>query len=690
MPRRNRTQSGRSSPPSGYIHRAAAVIAGLGWAWAAGLLVLREHWVLLSFATASAPPGWGIVALPLDRAFLLATAATLLAWSAFRAGRKDAAIVPPPTAWLLAAWIIPLGDFLRLAGFQIPPTLFEPLLLAGITGAAAGTAAARLASQPDSPSAKTPLWAIAAIAAMTFAAGAWWLFQGVTAFNDYLLGYCDFAQYGWRVANTWTGRGFMMETPGLPAFWDHFCPAVALLAPLWGMTHDARLYIVLQAACLSLPAIFIFHIVRRWGGSGATACIWAAAYLIFPAVGQLNLNYSYGWHPASVAMVLFFAALLALVSRHTMVAALLAAFACTWQDYVAVNLGWFAFVMALVAWWDRRFRAEPASPAANALSLPHTLPPWGWLLAAGAAALYFFSIYQLTPFSHEETARFGNLGSTPTEILLSPFLRAKEFWGNVFRPRAVIFVLALTVPLALSNLWRGWTVLLGAALPLGVLVAWDYPPATSIAFQYHTLTLPVLFAAALSGATTRAVSRPTRSPEGAAATTRAPSSGHGLWIGGIAALAACFTASLTLGAMPWSSPTTAEVALKTYGGKNWHETVVENRRVGSAGNDSLNRIVDQVGREDAVVLATGRIAAHLLMVKRLEPVGTARDRWEAFAAQAGQGRSAVELFDWVVLDLREHFYQSERDMQFIASAAAEAGFKLVSDEHDILLFRAPE
>ena len=342
MPRRNRTESGRSSPPSGYFHRVAAVIAGLGWAWAAGLLVLRDHWVLLSFVTASAPPGWGIVALPPGRAILLTSAAILLAWFAFRAGQQDAAILPPPTAWLLAAWIIPLGDFLRLAGFEIPPTLFEPLLLAGITGAAVEAAATRLASQPDGSLARTPPLAMAAVAAMTFAAGAWWFFQGVAAFNDYLLGYCDFAQYGWRVANTWAGRGFMMETPGLPAFWDHFCPAVALLAPIWGMTHDARMYIVLQAACLSLPA-----------------------------VGQLNLNYSYGWHPASVAMVLFFAALLALVSRRAIVAALLAAFACTWQDYVAANLGWFAFVMALVAWWGRRVRAEPPSPTANA---PYAAP----------------------------------------------------------------------------------------------------------------------------------------------------------------------------------------------------------------------------------------------------------------------------------------------------------------------------
>ena len=679
---------------SGLIHRGAAVLAGLGWFWAAGLLVLREHWPLLHFVAKSVPSGWGIVALPLNWTIFLTAVATALAWAAYRAGqRRDAAVLPAPTAWLLAAWIIPLGSLLRLAGMPIARTFFEALLLAGVTGAAAGAIASTAALCDDNRPSKPSRLALAAVVIMAAAVCVWWIFQGVTAFDDYLLGYCDFAQYGWRVANTWAGRGFLMETPSLPAFWDHVCPAVALLAPIWGATHDARLFIVLQALCLSLPAVLIYFIVRRWGGGGATACVWAAAYLVFPAVGQLNLNYSYGWHPVSVAMALFFAAMLALVAGRKGTAGVLAAFACTWQDYVCVNLAWFAFVMMMVAWWNRRSRGETALPAGSHVPLADMLAPRTWFLTAGASALYFIAIYQLTPFSHEETARFGSLGQTPAEIVLSPVLQPEEFWGTVFRPRAFSFLLALAVPLGLSNLWRGWKTLLGAALPLGVLVAWDFPAATSIAFQYHPLTLPVLFMAAISGAMAAGGNRQPGLQNGDPATVRESLPAHGLWTGGIAALATGLTASLAMGAMPWSSPTMTGMIMVSYPDRTPGENAFAERRTGSAGNDALDRIVARVGQEDAYVLATGRIAAHLLRVERLEPVGTARGRWSEFAAQAasaGRGRSAIELFDWVVLDFRELFCQSEKDMKFIAAEAEQAGFQRVHSDHEILVYQAPD
>lgn len=677
-------------PQSERIRRGVAVLGGVGWAWAGALLVLRKRSLLQHFVISPAPPAWGIFALPPLWAIVLAVAATALAWAAYRTGRRrDAAAWPAPTVWLLGAWIIPLADVLRLAGFPIPYTLFESLLLAGITGAAAAAIATGLPSNSDNAPKMSSRQAFAIVALMATAACGWWVFQGVTAYDDYLLGYNDFAQYGWRVANTWAGRGFLMETPGLPAFWDHFCPAVALLAPIWGMTHDARLFIVLQAVCLSLPAVLVYFIVRRWGGGGATASVWAAAYLLFPAVGQLNLGYSYGWHPVSVAMVLFFAAMLALVAGRRAVAAALAAFACTWQDYVSVTLAWFALVMMLVAWLNRRPRAEKASRAFSDVPLAATLPPWGWLLTAGALALYFVTIYELAPFSQEETNRFAALGDTPAEIMLSPVLRPEQFWGNVLGPRAVTFLLMLAVPLGLSNLLRGWRTLLAAVLPLGVLIAWDFYPAQSIAFQYHTMALPVLFMAAISGATIR--TRRVTSLDCQMPNQRSPavSPPQGLWTGGIAALAASLTASLTLGAMPWSSPTLVTLVMATYPGRISGETTFESRREGSEGNAAIDRIIAQVGQEDAHVLATGRIAAHLLMVERLEPVGTARERWRGFAVQAGQGRSAVELFDWVVLDFQEQFCQTEEDMQFLAAEAARAGFKLVHTEHNIHVYRSP-
>jgi hypothetical protein len=44
----------------------------------------------------------------------------------------------------------------------------------------------------------------------------------------------------------------------------------------------------------------------------------------------------------------------------------------------------------------------------------------------------------------------------------------------------------------------------------------------------------------------------------------------------------------------------------------------------------------------------------------------------------------------VVLDVRERFYQSEEDMEFVAAAAALAGFTLAHNGHQIIVLRAPE
>ena len=64
-----------------------------------------------------------------------------------------------------------------------------------------------------------------------------------------MLGYHDFGHFAYRVASTWEGRGFLLETPSLPAFWDHFNPGLALLAPLWGLWPDAQALLA-AAGCL--------------------------------------------------------------------------------------------------------------------------------------------------------------------------------------------------------------------------------------------------------------------------------------------------------------------------------------------------------------------------------------------------------------------------------------------------------
>ena len=110
------------------------------------------------------------------------------------------------------------------------------------------------------------------------------------------------------------------------------------------------------------------------------------------------------------------------------------------------------------------------------------------------------------------------------------------------------------------------------------------------------------------------------------------------------------------------------------------------RLEGSDGNAAANEIVALVGREDAAVLASGRIAAHLLGVRRLETVEQAGVfRWEALCKEAGQGRSGVEVFDWIVLDTYERFQQSADRIELIIQEAKRAGFRVERSSYGILV-----
>jgi len=669
-------------------------VAAAGWFWAVQIVALRQHLILFYETIAGAPPAWGVMATSRLHFLLALSGAALLGFGCHGVGKTLRQRLPAATGWLLVAWFVPAFDLLRLGGVAIPRPFWEPLLLAGTTGAAA----AQIAVHVQVPSrwraawGRLPHWAV--VSACAASLGAWWYVQGCRAYADYMIGFADFAQFGWRVASTWEGRGLLSETPSLGPFWDHFNPVLILFAPLWGVWPDARLFILIQALCLSAPGLLVYAIVRRWGGAPWTAATWSCSYLALPAIGQLNLNYTYGWHPSSVALVLFFAAAVLLLGGSRLWAAAAVLVACGCQEDVFVTLAWFAAVMGAAAWIEERRRGEGRAGPSPAARLPQCMPPFLWWAVAGLLALGFLLVFTYAGFAGFQTGRFRALGDSAAEILLSPILRPAVFWGNVFRPRCAYFVLALTIPLGLANVARGWLFALAAALPLGVLLAWDFIPATSIAFQYHTLIVPLLVLGAIAGAAGRAPSAgtlPTRCAEEGSgrragdSVDRASWTDRGLLIGGTAALAASLTASVPLGAMPWSTPTLVEAVGGTYVDDQGALLVGRLKR-GSAANSLVNDLLARIRSERNAVLSTGRLATHLLTAERLEVAGFARSRWEAMRREVGPERSPIELFDWVVLDTREQFCQSPEDIQFLAGEARAAGYELVQQDLGILVF----
>jgi hypothetical protein len=188
--------------------------------------------------------------------------------------------------------------------------------------------------------------------------------------------------------------------------------------------------------------------------------------------------------------------------------------------------------------------------------------------------------------------------------------------------------------------------------------------------------IPVLFLAAMVGAR-----------EGGQETNAAVVSGP-MWRATATAWAGCAVASMWLGSAPWCQATpTDDVIGQTYA--NAGMTALEDRLSGSEGIKTLHEVVARVGREGASVLATGRIAAHLVGAERLDTVGQAPQRWAAFEAEAGSGRSGIELFDWVVIDTYERFYQSQENTAFVLAEARRADYRIVEDRRGIVVLARP-
>ena len=658
-----------------------AVGAGIGWFWAFSLLAARHHLILSNSVVPDAPAAWGFLVLSIAKLILFLVIAGILTAGCVCHGRFGPSTRLTPTDWLLTAHAIPLLDLLRCAGVQVPLTFLEPMWLSLVTGiAVAGLVRGSPWSDGLARISERRAW-LAVVWLLAVGAAVWWYLQGQRAYDDFMLGYHDFGHFARRVVNTWEGRGFLIESPGLPAFWDHFNPGLALLAPLWAACPDARLFILVQAVCLAAPTPLVFGIARAWGASALAAAAWAVAYLVFPAVGQLNLAFSYGWHPVSLALPLIFASVWSLLRGQWVWAAGMAILACSFKETVLVTLACFAAALAFQAWWTRRRDggAQDSGPADGLLA--SRLPVWGWATVWAAMTIVFVLIFKLTAFSDFQTNRFANLGDSAVEILLSPVARPNAFWGQILQPDSAWFVLALIVPLGLTTVARGWPILLAVVLPIGVLLAWEHRGSTSIAFQYITTLIPIFVVAAIAGAASLARRDVPQEPpdSGRVSTT--------FLVTGLSGLATSLTASTFLGVLPWSSPTLVNMTVQSYEVDN--QLSLDNpRAMGTDGNVALNEIVAMVGEKDSAVLASGRVAAHLLGVRRLETVEQAKEfRWDALCEEAGEGRSGVEVFDWIVLDTYEQFQQSADRMQFFAQEAERAGFRKERFTHGVLVLQ---
>jgi uncharacterized membrane protein len=504
-------------------------------------------------------------------------------------------------------------------------------------------------------------WGGVVVVIVSIIIGLWWLIQSLEYYDSFMLGYNDFGHFLQRVANTAAGRGFLKETPVLPAFWDHFNPGLVCLIPFWLIYPQPTLVLVLQAASLAGSALLIHRIAIELGHTKAGAACFGLAWLSHPVVGQMNLAYTYGWHPITFAIPLLLVTMLMLLKGHYGFALVGCLAAMSFEEGVFVIVGLTAGTSVLL---KTVLKSQPTQSQVPAVAFQDTLQLKAWFATGLFCVISFILIYRFSGLAQFQTGRFIRLGSSPLEIVLSPMMRPDAFWGQLFKIENFILIAGLLIPCGPAGLLRGWRWLLPIVLPIAVLVIWDHQPAHSLAFHYPSTLLPLVWLATMIGSQ--------------------PGSGQPAGFplaNAMAALIAGLTLSLFIGQLPYSCATLMDVEARTYAG-------VERRRSSFAEDGIwLKEKTEVIRATRDECLATGRIAAHLVGVRDIETVGQFVERRQQLAVLPDRMKNPLLHYKWILLDRLEAFQQTPTQTASIESEAITAGFQIVEDRFDLVILK---
>jgi hypothetical protein len=316
------------------------------------------------------------------------------------------------------------------------------------------------------------------------------------------------------------------------------------------------------------------------------------------------------------------------------------------------------FVAAANSWWLRNRR--PDQPSDRQLMLDVLgLSTGQWILCGMVTAALFGTVYQFSGLAEFQTGRFVALGDNAMEVILSPILRPDAFWGELFQWKKLAFVLSLVLPCYVVSLALGWRWLVPVCVPLGLLLVWDHRPASCLAFQYPSSFLPLLWLATLTGA------------------SKIHSAGSAA-----AALATGLVLSLFVGQLPYSSPSLLDITTRSYGAEAIH----------SRGPDTelgrwLAEQIEFVRADGREVLASGRIAAHLLGNRDVETVGQYLYRKPQLAEVEARQGNPIRHYRWILLDREEAMQQTPQESLAVEREALENGFSVVEERDAIIVLR---
>ena len=271
-----------------------------------------------------------------------------------------------------------------------------------------------------------------------------------------------------------TSLGRALDTELIGSYMgNHVRPLLLFLAPLYRLWPDPRMLLILQSMALGVGAIPLYWVARRNLERPISHYALVVVYLLYPALGFINL---FDFHPVAFCVPALLFAYWALLEKRDV-------------------LFWVMIVLALST--KEELVVPVAAFGVYCLFFPRWRKKGAWLV--GVAAVWAFLCFVvIIPAANEGRAyRFFDLWSH------LPFLgelgnRVGRSGGVVFSVDSAYFVAHLLVPL-------GFLPLLGPGLfavswpSFAYLLLSDRVALRQVGFQYPAVLIPWLFLATIQG-----------------------------------------------------------------------------------------------------------------------------------------------------------------------------------------------
>ena len=317
---------------------------------------------------------------------------------------------------------------------------------------------------------------------------AYYLAQQIHYFNSLALGYADCGDYARIMYNTLHNPRelFLRVNPDRPLFYDHFQPGFLPFVSFWWLWPSLNLTSLLQVLAVVGCIVPIYWIGREQFRDKMAALLLAAVWLAYPSTSQFIYSDSYGFHCGNLCLPMYFLALAFWMNGRRGWALLFAVWAISIKEEAAIPLGTFGLYLAF---FEKRYRPG--------------------LVIAGISFAYFLVVTSVIvpAFNHGSypaQAHFAHLGATKKEVLLSPLMNPRVFWGNLLAPSTFYFAALLFGPLLFVPLKKSSVLFVGS---LVFLFDSLHPTLKSICFWYQAALLPIAFWAFAAGLQTIAPAR---------------------------------------------------------------------------------------------------------------------------------------------------------------------------------------